>query len=194
MPIPNAHDATLDLDRGVTLIELPNADEVALQARDEVGACQSLLLAARGGEDDRALALNGHQQTIGKADRAGDALVELGENILPASHVVRCAGIEVPLISMAVTINVEVELGARLLQVDFEHSRGALFCEAASASSVLEQQSRVLYSSGAHTLAMSSAGPSSSSSARLARSRPGLRQSLAQWSYLPQLRHRLDCL
>ena len=97
------------------------------QARDEVDACQSLLLAAGGGEDDRALALNGHQRTIAKADHAGDVLVKLGEDISPAGHVVRCTGIKVPLISLAVAIRVEVELGAWLLQMDFKQSRGALF-------------------------------------------------------------------
>jgi len=127
MLIPNAHDPTLDLHRGITLIKLPNTDEVALQAWDEVDACQSLLLAAGGGEDDRALALNGHQRTIAKADRAGDVFVKFGEDISPASHVVRCAGIEVPLISMTVAIRDEVELGAWFLQMDFEQSRGALF-------------------------------------------------------------------
>ena len=71
-----------------------------------------------------------------------------------------------------------------------QQSKVLCFGEATSPSSVLEQHNKVLCSGGAQTSTMSSAGPSSSSSARLARSLRGLRQSLAQWLYLPQLRHR----
>ena len=111
-------------------------------------------------------------------------LVELGEDILPAGHVVHCAGIEVPLISMAVAISVRWSWARGSSRWTSNRAEVLCFGEAASTSSVLEQQSKVLCSSGAHTSAMSSAWPSSSSSARLARSQQGLRQSLAQWPYV----------
>jgi len=84
-------------------------------------------------------------------------LVELGEDILPAGHVVHCAGIEVPLISMAVAISVRWSWARGSSRWTSNRAEVLCFGEAASTSSVLEQQSKVLCSSGAHTSAMSSA-------------------------------------
>ena len=77
------------------------------------------MLSELGGEDHGAHALDLHGEGVPKPDGATYVGVQVGEELPPSGHVVRGAGVEVPVVNPVVIGAIaEEDLGTRLVEVE----------------------------------------------------------------------------
>ena len=88
--------AAVDQHLAATLVQLANADDVALKLGDVVHICQCLVLTGLALEHDRAAPPDVDAGVVAELHRADDAGVELEEGLALPDHVVARTGVQVP--------------------------------------------------------------------------------------------------
>jgi hypothetical protein len=86
----------VDVDATPHLIELSEAYDASLQARDVIHSNEGMVASILAGEDDVATALDLGDGTVAEFHHAADLEVELGEDLPRSGHMVDGAGVEDP--------------------------------------------------------------------------------------------------
>jgi hypothetical protein len=94
--VMNPHHSSPYVHLKPHLIELANTDYTRSEAGNVICICEGVMLPVLAGEEDGAPAFDVDDGSVSEAHRAGDVLVEVGEDTTTSDHMVRGASVQDP--------------------------------------------------------------------------------------------------